>query len=339
MKSNLEQDLIEKIKNLRGNERAVVAELIRTLSEIYTRKLYLEAGYPSLYSFCDQALGYSSGAAWRRCAAAKMILKAPEVLDKLRNGELNLCAVAELSKVITEENSTTLLPQATGKSKEEVQRLVAEHQSATRRAKCREIVRIKQVAAENSDKAPLIPAADTTGSKKCYTVTLELTEEEMEIINQAQVMLSTRKVKDTLLKSARKIIRHQQKLNELREKRAVKAKQDSAASPVRKSQAGSVDSTEQKRSRYIPEDVKHQVIKRDGGRCSYVAADGTRCCETRNLEFDHVRCFALGGKNTVDNLRLVCRGHNQLYAEQVFGRAAIQNIIDFRKQAPGQGVS
>jgi len=338
MKSNLEQDLIEKIKSLRGNERAVVAELIRTLSEIYTRKLYLEAGYPSLYSFCEQALGYSSGAAWRRCAAAKMILKAPEVLDKLRNGELNLCAVAELSKVITEENSTTLLPQATGKSKEEVQLLVAEHQPTTKSAKCREIVRIKQVASEDSDKAPLISAADTTGSKKRYTVTLELTEEEMGIINQAQVMLSTRKVKDTLLKSARKIIQHQKKLRELREKRVVKANQKSVASPVRKLQARSVNHAGGKRSRYIPADVKHQVIKRDGGRCSYVASDGTRCCETRNLEFDHVRCFALGGESTVQNLRLVCRGHNQLYAEQVFGRAAIQNIIDFRKQAAVQSV-
>jgi len=339
MKENLDENLIEKIKSLRGNERAVVAELIGTLSEIYTRKLYLEAGHPSLYSFCEQALGYSSGAAWRRCASAKMILKAPEALDKLRSGELNLCAVAELSKVVTEENSDTLLPQATGKSKEEVQLLVAEHQPATKGAKCREIVRVKRVAVRSKNKAPLLAAAEPTASKKRFTVTLELTEEEMEVINQAQVVLSTRKVKDTLLKSAKKVIQHQNRLTGLRERRVVKAAQDSATSPVRKSQADSVDSTRQKHSRYIPADVKHQVVKRDGGRCSYVAADGKRCCETKNLEFDHIRCFALGGKNTVENLRLVCKGHNQIYAEQVFGRATIQNIIDSRRQTAPQSVS
>jgi len=339
MKENLDENLIEKIKSLRGNERAVVAELIRTLSEIYTRKLYLEAGYPSLYSFCERALGYSSGAAWRRCAAAKAILIAPEILDKLHSGELNLCAVAELSKVVTEENSTTLLPRAAGKSKEEVQLLVVEHQPATRSAKCREVVRVKQVTGENIDKTPLIAAADTNGSKKHYTITLELTGDEMEVVNQAQIVLSTRKVKDTLLKSAQKIIQHQKRLSGLREKRAVRVKQDSAASPVRKSQAGTPSHAEQKLSRYIPADVKHQVVKRDGGRCSYVAEDRTRCCETKNLEFDHVRCFAHGGKNTVENLRLVCKGHNQLYAEQVFGTGLIKNIIDFRKQAAIEIVS
>jgi len=279
MEDNLEQDLVEKIKSLRSNERAVIAELIKTLSEIYTKKLYLEAGYPSLYSFCVQALGYSSGAAWRRCAAAKVSLKAPEVLDKLRNGEVNLCAVAELSKVLTEENSSTLLPQATGKSKEEVQLLVAEHQPATRSAKCREFVRVKQVAKESNDQAALLSAADTTVSKKRYTITLELTEDEMEVVNQAQVVLSTRKVKDTLLKSAGKIIQQQKKLKGLREKRVVKADHKAYASLVRKSQTGSVDNARQKHSRYIPADVKHQVVTRDGGRCSYVAADGTRCCE------------------------------------------------------------
>jgi len=339
MKENLDENLIEKIKSLRGNERAVVAELIKTLSEIHTKKLYLEVGYPSLYSFCVQALGYSSGAAWRRCAAAKVILKAPEVLDKLRIGELNLCAVAELSKIVTEENSTTLLPQATGKSKEEVQLLVAEHQPATRSAKCREIIRVKQIEEESKDKAPLISAASTTGAKKRYTITLELTEDEMEVVNQTQVILSTRKVKDTLLRSAQKVIQHQKRLRGLRERRAVKAKQDSAASPVRQLQAGSINHVRQKHSRYIPADVKHQVVTRDGGRCSYVAADGTRCCETKNLEFDHVRCFALGGENTVQNLRLVCRGHNRLYAEQVFGRVAIENMIDFRRQTAAQSGS
>jgi len=115
------------------------------------------------------------------------------------------------------------------------QLLVAEYQPATRSAKCREIVRVKQVAEESKGKVPLLSAADSTGSKKRYTVTLELTEEEMEVINQAQVMLSTRKVKDNLLKSAKKIIQHQNRLTGLREKRVIKTKQKSSASPVRKS--------------------------------------------------------------------------------------------------------
>ena len=58
-----------------------------------------------------------------------------------------------------------------------------------------------------------------------------------------------------------------------------------------------------------------------------MAPDGTRCCETRNLEFDHIKPFALGGESTVENLRLVCRGHNRMYAENVFGRGWIEQVV------------
>jgi len=77
------------------------------------------------------------------------------------------------------------------------------------------------------------------------------------------------------------------------------------------------------------------VIKRDGCQCSYVAPDGTRCCERKNLEFDHAEPWALGGQNTTENLRLMCKSHNQMYAEQVFGREFIQNIIESKRQGFG----
>jgi len=333
MREKSDQDIIELAKNLRGNEREIVAELVQALSRIYTERLHLEVGYPSLYAFCTDALGYSSGAAWRRCAAVKVVLKSPEVLGKLRSGELNLCAVAELSKVLNGDNKEQLLERAAGRSKEEIQVLVAEHRPIDRPARRVERVRITRVAAP---KVPL-PCANkpevqnpALSAESRYTVTLELSREEMELINQAQVVLSTAKVKDTLLKSAKKIVQHQRRLAQLREKRASNGEKKECASPVRKSQLRSPDYTK-KRSRYIPVDVRHAVEQRDGGRCSYVAPNGLRCCETRNLELDHRKPYSLGGKNSVENLRLLCRSHNQMFAKEVYG-PVIQNIIDYRKQ-------
>ncbi|WP_371869309.1 HNH endonuclease [Anaeromyxobacter diazotrophicus] len=46
------------------------------------------------------------------------------------------------------------------------------------------------------------------------------------------------------------------------------------------------------------------------------------------LELDHIHPVALGGRSTADNLRLVCRTHNSLHAEQVFGR---EHMDRFRK--------
>jgi hypothetical protein len=73
--------------------------------------------------------------------------------------------------------------------------------------------------------------------------------------------------------------------------------------------------------RYVPAAVKRAVWERDGGRCTWPMGDGQLCGSARRLEFDHDLEVALGGRSTVGNLRLLCRGHNLMKAEQRLGRA------------------
>ena len=80
----------------------------------------------------------------------------------------------------------------------------------------------------------------------------------------------------------------------------------------------------------IPAEVRRQVWERDGGRCSFVARDGTRCESRWRLELDHVQPWALGGSSNVDDLRLRCRAHNVFHAEEVFGR---EHMERFRRRA------
>ncbi len=78
----------------------------------------------------------------------------------------------------------------------------------------------------------------------------------------------------------------------------------------------------------IPADVKRAVWERDGGRCTYLSPEGRRCeCRFR-LELDHIQPVALGGPSTVANLRLRCRAHNALHAEETFGR---EHMARFRR--------
>jgi 5-methylcytosine-specific restriction endonuclease McrA len=72
---------------------------------------------------------------------------------------------------------------------------------------------------------------------------------------------------------------------------------------------------------HVPAEVKREVWRRSGGRCELLLDSGERCGCTRRLELDHVRPLALGGRSTVDNLRVACRPHNQLAARRVFGDA------------------
>ncbi len=70
----------------------------------------------------------------------------------------------------------------------------------------------------------------------------------------------------------------------------------------------------------IPAEVRRQVWERDGGRCAFTGPDGRGCGSRWKLEVDHVLPPSRGGKSTLDGVRLACRVHNMLHAEQVYGR-------------------
>jgi len=54
----------------------------------------------------------------------------------------------------------------------------------------------------------------------------------------------------------------------------------------------------------IPQGVKDQVWRRDGGRCAI-------CGSNYRLEFDHIQPVAPGGRNTYRNLQLLCEQCNR----------------------------
>ena len=85
-----------------------------------------------------------------------------------------------------------------------------------------------------------------------------------------------------------------------------------------------------KRSRHVPAAVAREVFLRDGGCCTYVAANGRRCGARRFLELDHVEPWARRGESTVDNLRLRCRAHNQYAAREEFGAEFVQGRVAVR---------
>ena len=77
--------------------------------------------------------------------------------------------------------------------------------------------------------------------------------------------------------------------------------------------------------RYIPTSIRADVWKRDGGQCTFTTSDGVRCCEKTGLEYDHIVPFARGGaSDDPDNIRMLCRAHNQLLAVEEFGEAAVR---------------
>ena len=72
------------------------------------------------------------------------------------------------------------------------------------------------------------------------------------------------------------------------------------------------------KSRYIPVSEKRKVFT---GKCA-------NCGVRYNLEYDHIIPFSQGGTATEENIRLLCRTHNQLKAIEKVGYLKMNKFIN-----------
>ena len=80
-------------------------------------------------------------------------------------------------------------------------------------------------------------------------------------------------------------------------------------------------------SRYVAVAVEHGVWTRDGGQCTFVnPLSRCRCSSRFGLQLDHVIPLACDGPSTLENLRLLCQGHNLLAAERAYGKEKIAHF-------------
>ena len=83
-----------------------------------------------------------------------------------------------------------------------------------------------------------------------------------------------------------------------------------------KSEKVSVSSSELKRS-YIPLPLKRKLYAEAQGCCQYESSNGVRCGSQFQIQLDHVTPVFWGGDSSPKNLRLLCRTHNLLVAQQM----------------------
>src|SRR5688500_8656102 len=117
--------LVERVRQCVAGERVATAELIATLSEFDVRQLYLGQGYGSLFNYCIRSLHLSERAAGSRIAAARLARRFPIVLELIADSRVSLTAVSLLARHLNEENYRLLLEEATHKTAEQVQIIVA----------------------------------------------------------------------------------------------------------------------------------------------------------------------------------------------------------------------
>ncbi|MFA6003163.1 MAG: HNH endonuclease signature motif containing protein [Elusimicrobiota bacterium] len=303
--------LLARIDELVRQEREDSAAIVEHLLEADRREVALDRGYASLFEYCVKKLGYSEASAFLRIRAARACARFPEILVRLRSGSVHLDNIARLHPHLTYDNSTDLLDRAAGASKQDVMALVAALQ--TQPAPDQDLIITVPAPIPRSAAGPEAPPASAAPQvipPPLHRFHFTGDDELLSMVARLRGLLKHKhpegRLEDIFKEAARTLL----KAMELKLHPAV----------VRRSQAGTVPKASRKGSRIVPRKIKREVWTRDDGRCAYVAPDGRRCESREALEYDHIIPWADGGRSdTSDNIRLLCRAHNQRLSRRRFG--------------------
>ncbi len=348
-----DQALLRELRTLVAQDRATTALLVAHLGEVDARRLYAEAGYPSMFAYCVERLGFSEESAYKRIRVARVAREFPAIHGMLADGRLHLSAVVVLASCLTPGNVDDLLAAATHRSRAAVEQLLAERFPRPDLPSV-----IQPLPGAWSAQQPSAGTLDATGhplteaSVQCVSTllspgTVEFSPTELlasapgespagslppPVARAHQVaplapqrfavqFTMDQEAHDDLI-YAQALLGHAVPSGDPAAvfARALKAlvaqlEKRKFAKTDRPCRCHASDDP-----RHVPADVKRAVWERDGGRCTFVSAAGHRCEARTRLEYDHVEPVADGGQGTVRGLRLRCRAHNQYEAERHFGR-------------------
>ena len=315
-------DLLRHIRTLVARDRETTADLVAHLGEIEARGLHRVAGHSSMFVYCVDELGLSEDAAYKRIQVARAVRKFPQLLDALANGWIHLTGAGLLVPHLTTDNVDELLAAATHARKSTIEEFLS-----------RRFPRMEALLAPN---VPSIrPAAPVFVPQLAPAQVEAASETEVDHFEKIEAPVAPTlapalyDVRATIgqathakLERARSFLRHSVPNGDFatildRALDALLAECEKARCAAARRPRHKVRPSASRR--HVPAAVKRAVWQRDGGRCTFVGADGRRCGSRDFLEFDHVLPVARGGRATVDGVRLLCRAHNDLEAERLFG--------------------
>jgi len=335
-----DDELVAEAKRLAHGEREATVRLITCLAELDARRLYLGAGFSSLFTYCTEVLRLSEHEAFHRITAARTARRFPVLLRMLTEGSLNLTTVRLLAPHLDEDNQEELRSAASGKSRRELEELLARRfpqpdvASSIRKLPGPRPTPAPSVMPSEPGPAaarppnpgeslsPLTSAPIPSSQLRPRTLVTPIAPDRF----QMTVAVGAETREKLLL--ARDLLRHTIPSGDMAAiiDRALTAllrdlvREKVAAIEHPRSSRGPAGPPSG--SRHVPAAVKRAVWVRDLGRCAFVSERGRRCNERGFVEFHHVHPYAAGGPATPENIQLRCRAHNGYEADLFFGPAS-----------------
>jgi hypothetical protein len=304
--SKLSDDtLLASLTTLLASGRRLLVQVVAYLGEVEERRLHLGMACSSMFDFCQKKLGMSEGEAYRRITAARLATRFPSVLDALADGRIHLSSLVLLRDHLTAENVDELLTAASGKTKREVQELLAARSP-------RPDVPTTIVPLGGGTLPVLVEPLAPERYKVAFTASAELVRK---------------------LELAKELLGHRSPSGDGALPAVVERALDALIAQLENAKLGAISRAAPSppppsaKPAHVSRAIRREVFARDGRQCSFVGTDGQRCSSRAFLELDHVRPRALGGTGESANVRVLCRAHNRYAAEQAFGRDHVEARI------------
>ena len=262
--------------------RAVEAELVEALIEIDREKLFLPFGFPSLFQYAVSALQMSESVAYAFILVARKSHSVPALAAALDDERLSVAKASRIASALSADNAQSLIDFAATHSARETEREAARCKP---RAWKRDSVR--EVDGEMVEIRFLIPTEALADLERVQAIEAQRGRDASLAAAVAAAARTYLRRRDPVAKARR-----------AQERRTFKV------APLRKP---------------IKAESRHEAVARDGGRCSFVGADGKRCDSDRWLHLHHVVPVAKGGTDDPTNLVCLCSEHHALVHQTSFG--------------------
>jgi hypothetical protein len=358
LRSLSDDELLRRLSEILKQSRRTEADLVAHIAEVDARRAFAREAAPSMHAYCTEVLHLSEPETWLRIRVARASRKHPAILEMLRDGRIHLSGVALLAPHLTPKNHRALLRRATHKSKRQVEEIVADlaprpdapavmrklptprsqasaapalllrpdavegpleavpTDTATQSAPLRSDNLVARGPAlrpdavvDSATPAPR-PAKIEPLAPARYKVQFTASKELHDKLQRLQALMRTTVPDGDLATLIDQAVT--EKLERLESRRLGK---------TRKPRKTLAETDATPTSRHIPTPVRRAVHKRDGGQCTYLDRSGRRCKARSRLEFHHHETpFGRGGNHSPENIRLMCRTHNAVQAEQDFGK-------------------
>ena len=313
-------------KNLVQKEKHLTLQVLEHLSEIQSRKLYLQKGFSSLFEYTVKELGYSEGSAYRRIKAMKLCKEVPETKSKIKTGNLNLTTASQIQtffekqdKKSKKENSSHLLCSVSsqrriGASFRNSTQLNNQKQELIKRVEGRSQKETERLLSEIDPMISREKVRSLGGGQTEIKLVINL--DDLKKAETLKNLLSHKNPNMSYTELFSLLVQMGIDKYDYSKKTTLKTKPKQKSVPelknVNKHKHKLNKKPSKQTTRYIPKEVKKYIWQRDNGRCSYICSETKRRCTSKHLiQIDHIHPYALGGSSKPQNLRLLCASHNQ----------------------------